>query len=82
MRYGEKNLPRITISGGVAHAQEHGAVPQDLLRVADDALYEAKPRGRNQIVVASLQAEPADAEAAADAEFARQGPLKSLPAAQ
>lgn len=54
VRYGEKTLPRITISAGVAVGPEHGTLPQDLMRIADDALYEAKARGRNQVVLARL----------------------------
>lgn len=54
VRYGEKTLPRVTISLGVASAPEHGTLPQDLMRVADDALYKAKAAGRNQVVLASL----------------------------
>ena len=52
VRYGEKTLPRITISVGVAHYPAHGAMPQDLVRSADDALYLAKDKGRNQVQVA------------------------------
>lgn len=52
VRYGEKTLPRITVSVGVAVAPDHGLVPQDLIRIADDALYAAKAAGRNQVVVA------------------------------
>ncbi|WP_170784096.1 sensor domain-containing diguanylate cyclase [Ruegeria lacuscaerulensis] len=52
VRYGEKALPRITISVGVAHYPAHGAMPQDLMRAADDALYAAKDKGRNQVQVA------------------------------
>ena len=54
VRYGEKALPRITISLGVAHYPVHGTMPQDLLRTSDDALYEAKAKGRNQVCVATL----------------------------
>ncbi|MGC3940993.1 sensor domain-containing diguanylate cyclase [Roseobacter sp. EG26] len=53
VRYGDKNLPRITVSIGVAHYPDHGTIPQDLMRAADDALYKAKDQGRNQTVVAS-----------------------------
>lgn len=49
VRYGEKTLPRITVSIGVSLYPLHGRVPQDLLLTADDALYEAKARGRNQV---------------------------------
>ncbi|NVO54562.1 diguanylate cyclase [Rhodobacteraceae bacterium B1Z28] len=52
VRYGEKSLPRITISVGVAHYPAHGTMPQDLMRAADDALYAAKDKGRNQVQVA------------------------------
>lgn len=52
VRYGEKSLPRITISVGVAHYPMHGVMPQDLMRAADDALYAAKDKGRNQVQVA------------------------------
>ena len=56
VRYGEKTLPRVTISLGVAVAPNHGTLPQDLMRVADDALYKAKAAGRNQVVLADLHA--------------------------
>ncbi|WP_254430620.1 MULTISPECIES: sensor domain-containing diguanylate cyclase [unclassified Ruegeria] len=52
VRYGEKALPRITISVGVSHYPAHGTMPQDLMRAADDALYQAKDKGRNQVQVA------------------------------
>ena len=60
VRYGEKTLPRVTISLGVAVAPDHGALPQDLMLVADNALYKAKAAGRNQVMLAELRsAEPA-----------------------
>jgi diguanylate cyclase (GGDEF)-like protein len=52
VRYGEKTLPRVTISVGVSIAPGHGTLPQDLIRMADDALYAAKAAGRNQVVLA------------------------------
>ncbi len=59
VRYGEKSLPRITISLGVAHYPAHGSMPQDLLRASDDALYDAKAKGRNQVcIAASAEIEP------------------------
>jgi diguanylate cyclase (GGDEF)-like protein len=65
VRYGEKTLPRVTISLGVAVAPQHGTLPQDLMRVADNALYAAKDQGRNQVVLADLSArDPADETAA------------------
>lgn len=53
VRYGEKNLPRITISIGLSHYPDHGTLPQDLMKSADDALYEAKGNGRNQTIIAN-----------------------------
>lgn len=53
VRYGEKTLPRITISLGVASYPDQGAIPQDLMKSADDALYDAKAKGRNQTSVAA-----------------------------
>lgn len=58
VRYGEKSLPRITISVGVSHYPAHGTMPQDLMRAADDALYAAKDKGRNQVRVAGSDTAP------------------------
>ena len=41
---------RITISIGVASAPDHGHDRVTLLRLADEALYQAKERGRNRVV--------------------------------
>ncbi|EEE38350.1 sensor histidine kinase [Rhodobacteraceae bacterium KLH11] len=54
VRYGEKSLPRVTISVGVAHYPAHGTMPQDLMRTADEALYAAKDKGRNQVQTAAM----------------------------
>jgi len=63
VRYGERNLPRITISLGVATYPEHGLTPQELMKSADNALYDAKARGRNQTCVAGQgEAEIPDSE--------------------
>lgn len=52
VRYGDHALPRITISAGVSIYPDHGDMPQALVKSADEALYEAKGRGRNQVRVA------------------------------
>lgn len=84
LRYGEKNLPRITVSVGVALFPDHGQMPQDLLRTADDAMYEAKARGRNLVVVGGTDgAEPDDdVEAQADRIFEEHANIKPISAAE
>jgi diguanylate cyclase (GGDEF)-like protein len=42
----------ITVSIGVAEPDEVGGDPDDVIRAADQALYEAKRRGRNRVCVA------------------------------
>jgi diguanylate cyclase (GGDEF)-like protein len=51
----------ISLSFGVASFPEHGAIPLDLLRAADRALYRAKAAGRDCIVVAEGVAGAGDA---------------------
>jgi diguanylate cyclase (GGDEF)-like protein len=45
---------RLTISGGLAVFPAHGHSTAELTRAADHALYEAKRRGRDQTVIASV----------------------------
>lgn len=52
IRYGADELPRVTISIGVATYPDHGELPQDLLNAADRALYDAKAAGRNCVRIA------------------------------
>jgi diguanylate cyclase (GGDEF)-like protein len=49
VRYVDANLPRITISIGVAAFPQSGDNPQAVLKAADEALYRAKDEGRNQV---------------------------------
>ncbi len=46
------SLPRVTLSMGVAAYPRNGETLEELLEAADGALYEAKTRGRNCVVVA------------------------------
>jgi diguanylate cyclase (GGDEF)-like protein len=46
------SLGPVTLSLGVAGFPQHGAVGQDILLVADAALYRAKHEGRDRVVVA------------------------------
>ncbi len=49
---GNKAPRNITVSIGIAVYPDHGANPQDLLKKADQALYEAKELGRNRVCIA------------------------------
>jgi diguanylate cyclase (GGDEF)-like protein len=53
LKYEEHNLSAITISLGVAAYPEHGTTPETLIRAADQALYDAKYRGRDRVVAAA-----------------------------
>ena len=53
IRYRDKLLT-LTVSIGVAAFPDHGAELRGVVKVADDALYQAKKGGRNQVVVASM----------------------------
>jgi diguanylate cyclase (GGDEF)-like protein len=52
VQYRGKNLPRFSISVGVASSPQHGSVREMLLQSADGALYQAKEQGRDRVVAA------------------------------
>lgn len=52
--YDGLTLAALSASLGVAGFPDHGLRSGDLLRAADDALYQAKAKGRNQAVVATV----------------------------
>lgn len=52
LRYDDRALPKVTISAGVASFPANGTSPQELLREADRALYQAKDHGRNRVMLA------------------------------
>jgi diguanylate cyclase (GGDEF)-like protein len=49
---GDEEPIAVTVSIGLSCFPQHGAKPQTLIRAADQALYEAKGRGRNAVVTA------------------------------
>jgi diguanylate cyclase (GGDEF)-like protein len=48
----DTNRTTVTISAGVASFPDYGEDAESLIRNADAALYEAKRRGRNQVIIA------------------------------
>jgi diguanylate cyclase (GGDEF)-like protein len=56
LRHQGETLERVTLSIGVSAFPEDGSTPDDLLKVADDYLYQAKSNGRDRVAVASLRA--------------------------
>jgi len=56
VEHNSKILPAVSMSLGIAMFPEHGSTNQRVLNAADGALYEAKHKGRDRIVVASLDA--------------------------
>ncbi len=48
-RYGEMDAGRIILSFGIAVVPENGSRADEILKVADDALYAAKKEGRNSV---------------------------------
>jgi diguanylate cyclase (GGDEF)-like protein len=51
IEYEGRRVGPITISAGIGIFPDHGENGQEVLRVADTALYEAKRSGRNCVVV-------------------------------
>jgi diguanylate cyclase (GGDEF)-like protein/PAS domain S-box-containing protein len=51
LRFAEGDSGIVTVSLGVAGYPAHASTVKDLLRAADEALYEAKHRGRDQVVI-------------------------------
>lgn len=47
-----QSLQGTTVSLGVAMFPEHGVTGEDLLKAADDAMYQAKAAGRNRVMLA------------------------------
>ena len=61
VEYNGKVLAALSMSLGIAMFPEHGATSQRVLNAADGALYEAKRKGRDRIIIASPDAADASA---------------------
>jgi diguanylate cyclase (GGDEF)-like protein/PAS domain S-box-containing protein len=55
LHYKKQSLGQMTLSVGVAAFPEHGSTSVELLKIADQCLYESKSRGRDVVTVASPQ---------------------------
>jgi diguanylate cyclase (GGDEF)-like protein len=55
LQYKKQTLGPLSISAGVAAFPEHGSTAPDLLKIADQGLYESKSRGRDIVTVISPQ---------------------------
>jgi len=55
LQYKKQALGQLTLSAGVAAFPEHGSTSHDLLKIADQCLYESKARGRDIVTVALSQ---------------------------
>ena len=59
LSYESTDLGTVTASMGVACYPHHGSTGNETIKRADQGLYQAKQNGRNQVVIASLGADPA-----------------------
>jgi diguanylate cyclase (GGDEF)-like protein/PAS domain S-box-containing protein len=55
LQYQKQTLGQLTLSIGVAAFPEHGSTSVELLKIADQCLYESKARGRDLVTVALPQ---------------------------
>lgn len=55
LHYKKQPLGQLTVSVGVAAFPEHGSTAEELLKIADECLYESKARGRDVVTVAPSQ---------------------------
>lgn len=55
LRYKKEFLGRLTLSVGVAAFPEHGSTSAELLKIADQCLYESKARGRDVVTIPSAE---------------------------
>jgi diguanylate cyclase (GGDEF)-like protein len=77
---GPGRFARVTASFGVASSAVHGGDRMTLMRMADQALYQAKEQGRNRVVAAeSSPAEAVEASSSGNGRSsARRGKLRSV----
>ena len=55
LQYKKQTLGPLTLSAGVASFPEHASSAEELLKIADQCLYQSKSRGRDVVTVAASQ---------------------------
>jgi diguanylate cyclase (GGDEF)-like protein len=73
LEVGPSRYARLTVSIGVASTSVHGTDRRTLVKVADQALYQAKQAGRNQVAVAPLPYRERRSSSAAGARLRGRG---------
>ena len=58
LEYRGQSLSSVTVSAGIAEFPSHGQTPEDLVRAADAALYQAKREGRDRVVICEQATDP------------------------
>lgn len=58
LRYKKQTLGQLTLSAGVAAFPRHGSSSEELLKIADQCLYQSKARGRDLVTVADALQSP------------------------
>ena len=54
LQYKKQNLGPLSLSAGIAGFPEHASTSNDLLKIADQCLYQSKACGRDTVTVAPL----------------------------
>jgi len=55
LKYKKESLGQLTLSAGIAAFPEHGSSSAELLKIADECLYQSKTHGRDVVTVALAQ---------------------------
>jgi diguanylate cyclase (GGDEF)-like protein len=55
LQYKRQNLAPLSLSVGIAAFPEHASISDDLLKIADQCLYQSKSRGRDSVTIAVAQ---------------------------
>ena len=62
VQYKQQDLGSLSLSAGVAAFPEHASASDELLKIADQCLYESKARGRDVVTMACISTRPRGVE--------------------